>query len=113
MQCAETPVAKDQKLQPSISLLVVFEKVNEILADNYREFPVVNQWQSLRKPVWCNVPNHPWPRPRRNTKIAAIDLFPCGLWESPQNPGNQLSRVSCGPVETPIEESTHETKAMQ
>ena len=45
------PVAKDQKLQPSISLLVVFERINEILADNYREFPVVNQWQSLRKPV--------------------------------------------------------------
>ena len=51
MQCAETPVAKDQKLQPSISLLVVFERINEILADNYREFPVVNQWHSLRKPV--------------------------------------------------------------
>ena len=51
MQCAETPVAKDQKLQPSISLLVVFERINEILADNYREFPVVNQWQSLRKPA--------------------------------------------------------------
>ena len=27
------------------------EKVNEILADNYREFPVVKQWQSLRKPA--------------------------------------------------------------
>ena len=52
--------------------------------------------------------------PRRNTKIAAIDLFPCGLWESPQEPGKQLSRVSCGPsMETPIEESANETKAMQ
>ena len=40
--------------------------------------------------------------PRRDTKIAAIDLFPCGLWESHQEPGRQLSRVSCGPtVATP------------
>ena len=49
------------------------------------------------------MPNHPWPRTEKKQKtIAAIDLFPCGFWESHQEPGRQLSRVSCGPtVATP------------
>ena len=53
---------KKQKLQPSISVLVVFGRINKITADNYREFPVAHQWQHLIKPGQCNVPKHPWPR---------------------------------------------------
>ena len=53
---------KKHKLQPSISVLVVFGRINKITADNYREFPVAHQWQHLIKPGQCNVPKHPWPR---------------------------------------------------
>ena len=104
---------RNKTLQPSISYLVVSGRVTNIQEDNYREFPVAHQWHSRMKPEQCSVPNHPWPRTEKKQTIAAIDLFPCGLWESQQDPGRQLSRVSCGPsMATPNERSTNETRAM-
>ena len=65
------PVAKDkkeaQKLQPSISFLVVSGRAPKNQANNYREFPVAHQWKhqlkkAQMKPRQCNVPKNPWPR---------------------------------------------------
>ena len=127
-QCAGAPIAKDREEAniagidlsleglwdcQSISALVVAGRVSKNLADNSREVPVAHQWQHLMKPLECNcnivVANHPWPRTEEKTKVAAINLFPCGLWESPLDTGRQVTGVSCGAsVATP-----NETRTMQ
>ena len=115
-QCAGAPIAKDREEAniagidlsleglwdcQSISALVVAGRVSKNLADNSREVPVAHQWQHLMKPLECNcnivVANHPWPRTEEKTKVAAINLFPCGLWESQLDTGRQVTGVSCGP----------------
>ena len=59
-----------QKLQPSISFLVVSGRAPKNQADNYREFPVARQWKhqlkrARTKPMQCNVPKNPWPRAKK------------------------------------------------
>ena len=127
-QCAGSLIAKDREETniaaidlfvgglwdcQSISVRVVAGRVSKTLADNSREVPVAHEWQHLMKPVECNcnivVANHPWPRTEEKTKVAAINLFPCGLWKSQLDTGRQVTKVSCGAsVATP-----NETRTMQ
>ena len=85
VQCAESPAAADreetQKMQPSISFLVVSGRARKNQANNYVEFPVAHQWKhqlkrARMKPRQCHVPKNRGQGP----KISAIDLVACGLW---------------------------------
>ena len=70
MQCAESPVAKDEKKHKKCShrsLALVTGRARKNQSNNYREFPVAHQWKhqlkrARMKPRQCNVPKSPWPR---------------------------------------------------
>ena len=67
-----------QKLQPSISFLVVSGRARKTQATNYREFPVAQWKHQLKKahmkPRQCNEPKNPWPRARNFSHRS------CCLW---------------------------------
>ena len=105
MQCAESPVAtptKKQKLQPSISFLVVSGGAPKNQANNNREFPVPHQWKNQlkrarKKPRQSNEPKNRGQGPN----ISAIDLVACGLWhpngvQETRHPRSQASPAVWG-----------------